>query len=50
MMYRFLEFGRVVDTLEFFNIEDISSNLPKLKLSDYSRNKWNRMIEFYGIK
>ena len=50
MMYRFLEFGRVVDTLEFFTIEDISNNLPKIKLSDYSRNKWNRMIEVYGIK
>ena len=45
---RFLEHGRVVDTLQFFTINEIKDNLPKLKLSDYTRVKWKRMIELYG--
>ena len=45
---RFLEHGRVVDTLQFFTINEIKDNLPKLKLSDYTLVKWKRMIELYG--
>ena len=45
---RFLEHGRVVDTLQFFTINEIKENLPKLKLSDYTLVKWKRMIELYG--
>ena len=45
---RFLEHGRVVDTLQFFTINEIKENLPILKLSDYTRVKWKRMIELYG--
>jgi hypothetical protein len=45
---RFLEHGRVVDTLQFFTINEIKENLPKLNLSDYTLAKWKRMIELYG--
>jgi hypothetical protein len=45
---RFLEHGRVVDTLKFFTINEIKENLPKLKLSNYTLVKWKRMIELYG--
>ncbi len=48
MMFRFLEHGRVVDTLKIFTIKDISRNLPKLKLSEYSKKKWNRLVSVYG--
>ncbi len=47
IMTRFLEHGRVVDTLHFFSIDEISRHLPKLKLTDYSRKKWTRLIEVY---
>jgi hypothetical protein len=46
-MNRFLEHGRVIDTFHFFNIKEISNNLHKLKLTEYSRKKWNRLIEVY---
>ena len=48
IMYRFLEYGRVVDTLKYFNIKEIAEFLPKLKLSNYTITKWKRMIELYG--
>jgi len=47
-MTRFLEHGRVVDTLHFFTIKEISGNIKKLKLSSYSAKKWRRLIEVYG--
>lgn len=49
VLKRFLEYGRVVDTLTFFNIEEISDKLPKLKLSPYARKKWRRIIEVYNV-
>jgi hypothetical protein len=48
VMNRFLEYGRVVDTFSFFNIDEISENLSKLKLSAHAFKKWKRMIEVYG--
>lgn len=48
LMYRFLEHARVVDTLHFFKIQEIADNINKLKLTDYARKKWNRMIEVYS--
>jgi hypothetical protein len=47
-MYRFLEYGRVVDTLKYFTINEIAENIPKLKLTSYTLEKWKRMIELYG--
>lgn len=47
VMGRFAEYGRVVDTLALFSIEDISTNLGKLKISEYSLKKWKRLIEVY---
>jgi hypothetical protein len=46
-LQRFLEYGRVVDTLKIFTIEEITSYLKKLKLTDYSLKKWKRIIEVY---
>jgi len=48
IMSRFLEHGRVVDTLKYFTINEIAENIPKLKLSSYTLKKWKRMIELYG--
>ena len=47
-MSRFLEYGRVVDTLKYFTINEIEENLPEQKLSNYTLIKWKRMIEIYG--
>ncbi|MBN2357755.1 hypothetical protein JXO59_16715 [candidate division KSB1 bacterium] len=47
IMTRFLEYGRVVDTLSFFSIEEISRYLPQLKLTSYTRKKWNRLSKIY---
>lgn len=48
IMNRFLEHGRVIDTLHFFSIPEIAANLPKLKLTDYTIKKWNRLIHVYS--
>jgi len=48
IMNRFLEHGRVIDTFQFFSIDEISKNFQKLKLTDYSQKKWNRLIEVYS--
>jgi len=48
LLTRFLKYGRVVDTLKFFNIKLIARYLEELKLDEYSHKKWQRMIEVYG--
>lgn len=47
MMRRFLEHGRAVDALRFFSIDEIVSNLDKLRLSPYTLKKWRRLGEVY---
>ena len=47
VLKRFLEHGRVVDTLSFFRLGDISSELPLLNIDSYSINKWKRIVEVY---
>jgi hypothetical protein len=47
IMQRFIEHGRVVDTLTFFGLQEISKNLQELKISPYNRKKWSRIIEVY---
>lgn len=48
VLKRFLEHGRVVDTLTYFNINEILELLPTLKLSPYTTKKYKRIIEVYG--
>jgi hypothetical protein len=48
IMARFLEHGRVVDALAFFDISEIAAQLPSLKLSEYAAKKWQRMVEVYA--
>ena len=48
IMTRFLEYGRVVDTLHYFKIEEIAQSLMKLRLTPYTSRKWKRLIEVYG--
>ena len=50
LMKRFPEYGRVVDALHFFNLQDIQRNFNDLKLSEYNKKKWHRMIEVYDYK
>lgn len=48
LMRRFLEYGRVVDTLKYFSLQEIDRFLPEIKLSPYSYKKWKRIVEVYG--
>ncbi len=48
ILSRFLEHGRVVDTLNYFNLDEIKTNLSILKITPYARDKWQRLIEIYG--
>jgi len=48
LLRRFLENARTVDALSYFSLQEIASYLPGLKLSSYSRKKWQRIIEVYG--
>lgn len=48
IMSRFLEHGRAVDTLAFFDINEIAARLPSLKLSESAARKWRRLVEVYA--
>jgi cephalosporin-C deacetylase-like acetyl esterase len=48
LLKRFLEHARVVDTLEYFSLQEIARYLPDMNLAPYSRKKWKRIIEVYG--
>lgn len=48
VLRRFLENARVVDALEYFSIKEIGNILPEIRLTPYSRKKWERIIEVYG--
>jgi hypothetical protein len=37
IMTRFLEYGRVIDSLSFFTIQEISNKINDLKLRDFTR-------------
>ena len=47
LLKRFLEHGRVVDTLLYFPLDTISRELTRLKLTPYTYRKWKRIIEVY---
>lgn len=47
LLKRFLQHGRVVDTLLFFRLDIISTELPRLNLDPYSFKKWKRIVEVY---
>jgi hypothetical protein len=44
-MSRFLEYGRVVDTIKIFSLEEIKENIDKVKISERSKKKWKRILE-----
>jgi len=48
LLTRFLEHGRAIDTLEYFNVNEIKILLKDLRLRDFTRKKWNRLVEVYG--
>jgi len=48
ILKRFLEYGRVVDTLTYFKIDEIIQQLPTLNLTPYTYKKWKRISEVYG--
>ena len=48
VMTRFLEHGRAVDALAFFDIKEIARRLPSLKLSEHAAKKWQRFVEVYA--
>jgi len=48
ILKRFLEYGRAVDTMTYFKIDEIAQQLPTLNLTPYTYKKWKRMIEVYG--
>jgi prevent-host-death family protein len=45
---RFLERGRVVDTLRFFRLEEIRRVMPSLRISPRAVAKWARILAGYG--
>lgn len=47
MLRRFLEHGRVVDTLQFFDLAAIALELEHLSLKPYTYKKWKRIVEVY---
>ena len=47
-MKRFLQYGRIVDTFDFFDIKEISENLDKFQLPEYTFKMWKRMGEVFG--
>jgi prevent-host-death family protein len=47
VLTRMLERGRVVDVRKSFSWEEIRMALDHLRLSDWARAKWNRMLEVY---
>lgn len=49
VLKRFLEYGRVVDTISYFKIDEISKQLPELRLTPYTYKKWKRITEVYGV-
>jgi hypothetical protein len=50
ILRRFLEYARVVDTLRFFSFDEIAENLEKLRLSEYSLRKWQRLQKVYHAR
>lgn len=48
ILSRFLNYGRSVDALHYFKIDEIKTYLPQLRLTPYAFKKWNRLIEIYG--
>ena len=50
VLSRFLEYGRVKDTLMLFSFEEIKKMLNELKLSGYTQKKWRRLLDVYGSK
>ncbi|RPI17007.1 MAG: hypothetical protein EHM58_10845 [Ignavibacteriae bacterium] len=48
ILYRFLEYGRAIDTLKYFEVNRIKESLDELKLKPYTRKKWERLTKVYG--
>ena len=48
ILTRFMEHGRVVDTLRFFSLKIISERISRLRLTPYTKKKWSRILEVYG--
>jgi hypothetical protein len=48
LLKRFLEHGRVVDTLAFFRLDTISQELPRLHVKPYTYKKWKRILDVYA--
>lgn len=49
VLARFLERGRVVDTLKFFTIQEIASHMDHVKISSHTREKWMEIVETNGM-
>lgn len=47
VLYRFLEYGRAIDTLKYFKISEVKKNINQLKLRPSTKEKWHRLIEVY---
>ena len=47
-MRRFLEYGRAVDTLQFFSLDQIREAIEKVPLTPYTQKKWKRILEVYA--
>jgi len=49
IMSRFLEYGRVVDTIKIFSLEEIKENIDKVKISERSKKKRNFLFFLFIV-
>jgi len=50
ILRRFLEYGRAVDVLRFFSLDEIAAHRQDLRVSDYANRKWRRLEEVYRAR
>jgi prevent-host-death family protein len=48
LLTRMLERGRAVDAMKLFSLAEIREGMPKLRLTEYARRKWTRLLQVYG--
>lgn len=47
VLSRFLEHGRTRDAMHYFSLHEVKEQLPHLRLTPYTRKKWERLVEVY---
>lgn len=48
LMARFLERGRVRDTVCFFGAKEVQDMIKDLRISSRAKKRWERLLQVYG--